>query len=131
MQTLKHIVLDLHHLYDFDVDSLFGIPSELDDMRNKNTIETIKISVTTVHWHPIHWLRGGDDWVFDSDWGRLDDVLTGPGWFSLKRVSVTMRLHRYNGSGLDVTLRNLRRKQFPRLSSSNSVSFNFRVKVIM
>ena len=125
MQTLKHIVLDLYNLYDFDVDLLpgFGIPSELEDVRNKNIIETIGISVTS-----IHWVRGN---VRVFDWGRLDEVLTALGWFSLKRVSLTMRIHRYNSGGneseLDVALRNLQIRQFPRLSSSNSVSFNFKV----
>ena len=127
MQTLKHIVLDLRDSYNFDVDALFGIHCELDDMRNKNTIETIKISVKALHWLRAHWLRGGDDWMFDSDWGRLDEVLTAPGWFSLKRVSLTMKIHMCKVPELDVTLRNLKMRQFPRLSSSNCVSFDFKV----
>ena len=125
MQTLKHIVLDFYDLYDFDIDILpgFGIPSELEDMRNKNFIESIGISVTSMHW------RRGEDRVFD--WGGLDEVLTALGWYSLKRVSLTMRMHRYSSGGndseLDVALRNKQIWQFPRLSSSNSVSFNFKV----
>ena len=44
MQTLKHIVMIFHHdVVDVAVDSLFGIPSELEDMRTKNIIETITI----------------------------------------------------------------------------------------
>ena len=45
MQTLKHMVVNF---YDIDIDGvdfdpLFGIPSELEDMRNNNIIETIEI----------------------------------------------------------------------------------------
>ena len=129
MQTLKHIVLDLRDSYNFDVDALFGIPYELDVMRNKNIIETIEISVKALYRLRVHWLRGGYDWVFDPDWGRLDEVLTAPGWFSLKRVSLTMKIHMCKVPELDVTLRNLTMRQFPRhslLSSSNSLSFDFK-----
>ena len=128
MQTLKHIVLDFYDLYNFDVDTLqvfSGIPSDLEEMRNKNIIETIGISVASKDYG-----RGvGLPVVFD--WGRLDEVLTTLGWFSLKRVSLTMEIHRYSSGGndseWDLALRNLQMKQFPRLSSSNSVSFDFKV----
>ena len=125
MQTLKHIVLDLRDSYNFDVDALFGIPYELDVMRNKNIIETIGITVTSKDY------GGGVGLPVVFDWGGLDEVLTALGWFSLKRVSLTMEIHRYsiggNDSEWDLALRNLQMKQFPRLSSSNSVSFDFKV----
>ena len=125
MQTLKYIVVEIT-VDDLDVrvDSLFGIPSELEDMRNKNIIETIDIVVTDI----IE--RREDDWEFD--WGRLDEILAAQGWFSLKRVSLTMNLHRYfrsgNESEMDAAIRKSLMRQFPRLSSSNSVSFDFEVK---
>ena len=42
LQTLKHIVLNIE-VDGVDFDHLFGIPSELEDMRTKNIIETIDI----------------------------------------------------------------------------------------
>ena len=56
-----------------------------------------------------------------DDWGRLDEVLTGPGWFSLKQVSLAIDFASF-GRGddeLEVALRNLPKTQFPRLLSSN------------
>ena len=132
MQTLKHILV---HIYDVGVDSdpLLGIPSELEDMRNNNnnTIETIEISITDVNrFRDLEGNWGVVDWRV-VDWGRLDQVLTALGWFSLKRVSLSMRIHRdtliVTDPEPDVILRNLIRRQFPRLSSSNSVSFDLKV----
>ena len=128
MQTLKHIVVDII-IDDVDVDvgvhPLFGIPSELEDMRNKNIIETIEISVADVIG------CRGDEGQFDWGHGRLgslDEVLTALGWFSLKRVSLTMGIYRhFRSDKLDVALRKLLMRQFPRLSSSKSVSFDFKV----
>jgi hypothetical protein len=118
MQTLKHIVLDIR-VNDDDVDPLFGIPSEFEDMRTKNIIETITIGILVRKDAGFH--RG-------DDWGRLDSVLTAPGWFSLKQVSLVMDIYGFSGDKeLDVALRNLPRTQFLRLSSSSSISFKFSV----
>jgi hypothetical protein len=124
MRNLKHLVVDIYD-DDDDFNPLFGIPSELEDMRNNNIIEIIEISVTT----DINWRRE-DDW--EVDWGRLDEVLTALGWFSLKRVSLRIRINRFGTDGHepDVALQNLIMRQFPRLSSSNSVSFDFKVNHI-
>ena len=123
MQTLKHVVVDIIVDHD-DVDPLFGIPSELEDMRTKNIIETVTIKIM-VRLRAGY--RRGDDWGH----GRLDKVLTTPGWFSLKRVSMAMTIvtygKRYEGVELEVALGMLPEMQFPRLSSSNSVSFDFEV----
>jgi hypothetical protein len=123
MQTLKHIVVNIY-VDDIDVDPLFGIPSELDGMRNKNIIETVtfRISVET-----------DTDCRRGDDWGRLDEVLTAPGWLSLKRVSLAIEIASYvrSGNELEVALRNLPETQFLRLTSSKSVSFDFEVNPIL
>ena len=123
MQTLKHIVV---HIYDVgggdDFNPLFSITSELEDMRNNCIIETIEITVTDINWRRE-----------DFDWGRLDEVLTTLGWFSLKRVSLSIRMHRcfLDFTELDAALRKSIKRQFPRLSSSNSVSFDFKVDIVL
>ena len=123
MQTLKHVFVEMTIDHD-DVDPLFGIPSELEAMRTKNIIETVTIEIL-VRLRAGY--RRGDDWGH----GRLDEVLTTPGWFSLKRVSMAMTIvtygKRYEGVELEVALGMLPEMQFPRLSSSNSVSFDFEV----
>ena len=113
MQTLKHIVVDID-VY-FDVDALFGIPSDLEEMRTKNIIETITLGIV------IHTNANS----FQGDWGRLDEVLTKPGWVSLKQVMLTIELAYYDGSIYDEVLefeeelKILLGAQFPRLSSGN------------
>ena len=128
MQTLKHIVVGIIIDAD-DVNPLFGIPSELEDMRNKNIIETIEISVSNIFGHQDL----GDDLEFE--WGGLDEVLTAQGWFSLKRVSLTITIHRVSCSGnlkeMNEAMRKLVLREFPRLSSSNSVSFNFKLNLLL
>ena len=126
MQTLKHIIVNIY-VDDDDVDPLFGIPSELEVMRTKNVIESVTIRVlvqTDVN------CRQGDNW------GRLDEVLTTPGWFSLKRVSLTVEFASYGRSDeddelLEAALQKLPETQFLRLSSSTSVSFDFKVISIL
>ena len=119
MQTLKHIVVNID-VDDDDVDPLFGIPSELEDMRTKNIIETVTIGILVGTDASC---RQGDDW------GRLDEVLSTPGWFSLKRVSLAIEIANFfrRDNELEVALRKLPETQFTRLSSSNSVSFDFEV----
>ena len=119
MQTLKHISVIIYVNDDND-NPLFDILSEFEYMRSKNIIETIAIEIVIMADASC---REGDDW------GRLDEVLTTPGWFSLKRVSLAMKISSYNRNSyeLGVALRKLPETQFPRLSSSNSVSFNFKV----
>ena len=115
MQTLKHIhfVLDIDD--DDDSSTLFSIPSEFKEMCTKISIETVTIEVhMDVNNH------GGDDWC------RFDEVLTTPGWFSLKRVSLCINYWIVNNE-LEGVLRNSPETQFPRLSSSNSVSFDCKV----
>ena len=124
MQTLKHIVVDVDVDGD-DVDPLFGIPSELDQMRSENIIETITIGIL---------IKLDENCREGDDWGRLDEVLTTPGWFSLKRVSLTIEnvccgccKYEDDEDELDIALRKLPETQFSRLSSSTSVSFDFEI----
>jgi hypothetical protein len=119
MQTLKHIVLTMH-VGNVEDNPLFGIPSEFEDMRNENIVET----VTIFFW--IESYRRGDNWGT-----RLDEVLATPGWVSLKRVSLVIQISNYFERDIDwklavEQLRKLPETDFPRLSSSNSVSFDFK-----
>ena len=120
MQTLKHIVVNID-VNDIDEDPLSGFHSELEDMRTKNVIETVTITIM-VEADARHSQLGGDDW------GRLDEVLTTPGWFSLKRVSLIIEIASFNTSDneVELALRKLPELQFPQLSSSNSISFDFK-----
>ena len=117
MQTLKKITLDIE-VDDVDVDPLFGIPSDFEEMRNKNIIEAIDILVLIPTGG-----RGGDDWR------RLDEVLTGPGWVWLEEVRLIIAINTYgrtNGDNeLEVALKKLPETQFPRLSSSKTIIFKF------
>jgi hypothetical protein len=121
MQTLKNIVLTIH-VDDEDVDPLFGIPSDFEVMRTKNMIiETVTINIMVE--------AATDTGCRRDEWGRLDKVLTAPGWFSLKRVSFAIEITCFlaKEDELYVALRKLPETQFPRLSSSNSVTFDFDV----
>ena len=120
MRTLKHIVLDIE-VNGVDVDPLFGIPSDLEDMRTKNIIETIDIQVQVLTDGNCR--RG-------EDWRRLDEALTAPGWTSLKQVTLDIEIDRTNDDDeLEMALRELPETQFPHLSSSKTILFNFDVRV--
>jgi hypothetical protein len=124
MQTLKHIVVNID-VHDVDNDDpLFGIPSDLEAMRTNNIVESITIGVL---------VQTDADFRQGDNWGRLDEVLTTPGWFSLKRVSLAIQIARFarSDNNLEVALRKLPEMQFPRLSTSNSVSFNFEVSPVL
>jgi len=120
MQTLKHISV-LIHIDDDDVDPLFDIPFELENMRAQNIIESIGIV-----------FRMDKSYCQGNSWGRLDEALTTPEWFSLKRVSLVIEIVDLGISDntLEVALRKLPETQFPQLSTSNSISFDFEVNVV-
>ena len=123
MQTLKHIVVNIH-IDEDDDHPLLGIPSELEEMRTNNAIETVTVRIM---------VQADASCSQGDDWDRLDEVLTSPGWCSLKRVSLAIEIdERFDSSDeLEVAaLRKLPETQFLRLSSSNSVSFDFKFKVI-
>ena len=120
MQTLRHIVVNIHVVVDGD-DSLLDIPSEFEDMRTKNIIETVTIRIL---------FRSYESYRLEEDhWGRLDEILISPGWFSLKRISLSIKIYSYNSgvSELEEAFQKLPEKQFPRLSSSKFVSLDIKV----
>ena len=131
MQTLKHIFVEINGEIvgingeggaDDDRDPLFGIPSEFEDMRTNNNIETVTIRVRMDASS-----RGGGD-----NWCRLDEVFTTPGWVSLKQVSLVIGIiysDSMENDELEGLMRKLPETQFPRLSSSNSVLFDFKVEM--
>ena len=121
MQTLKKITLDIE-VDDVDVDPLFGIPSDFEEMRNKNIIEAIDILVLIPTGG-----RGGDDWR------RLDEILTAPGWSSLEEVKLVISYDKANNDHdeLEEALQNLPETQFPRLSSSQTIIFDFGYSTLM
>ena len=122
MHTLRYLDITIH-VDDLDFDPLAGIPSELEDMRNKNIIENI---IITVMVDTDKDCRRGDDW------GRLDEVLTRSGWFALRQVSLTIEIESFSRRDeLEVALRKLPETQFARLSTSKSVSFKFKVNFIL
>ena len=84
-------------------------------MRTKNIIETITIEISLKSFKP-HAHR--------DDWGRLDEVLSTSGWVSLKRVSLAT--HVFDDLEREA-LRRFLETRFPRLSSSNTVLFDFKV----
>ena len=116
MQTLRHLYMAID-VDDLNLNPLAGIPSELEDMRNKNIIEIITIRVRVL---------AVGNFKRDDNWGRLDRVLTRSGWFALRQVSLSIELDisRRNVES-EVALRKLPETQFPRLSASKSVSFKF------
>jgi len=122
METLKHISLIIS-VDDLDDDPLFGIPSDLEVMRNNNIIESVTIEIAV----------DMDTSCSQGDtWGRLDEVFTTPGWFALKRVSLAIEVacYRRGGDELEGALRKFPETQFLRLSTSHSVSFGFEVSTI-
>jgi hypothetical protein len=117
MRTLKNIVLNV---VDYP---LFNILSEFEDMRTTNIIETVAIRVVA---------KKDARYPVSAGWGRLDEVFTASGWDSLKRVSLAIEIAPYLRSNeLEVALRKVAETQFRRLSSSNSVSFDFEVKPLL
>ena len=122
MQTLKHIFLNIC-VDNARGDPLCGIPSELEDMRTKNIIESVTIEIRVEQTDTS--CSGGETW------GRLDEVLTTPEWFALKRVSLAIEIATYDSDDrLEVALLQFPWTQFPRLSTSNSVSFDFKVNPV-
>jgi hypothetical protein len=81
--NLKHLVVNIQ-VDNVNDDLLCGIPHELEVMGTKNIIESITIGIK-VQADARSSSRG-------DAWGRLDEVLTTPGWFALKQVSLAQRL---------------------------------------
>ena len=127
MQTLQLIYVNIQvEDIDASLDPLFGIPSELEKMRTiSNNIESFNFGVIIPA--DVKCRRG-------DDWGKLDEVLTKPGWTSLWHVSLSIEIETYKqteeNDEQEAALRALPETQFRRLSSSHSVSFNFQVTLL-
>ncbi|KAF8968080.1 hypothetical protein BDZ97DRAFT_450582 [Flammula alnicola] len=106
-------------------DPLAGICEELGKMagRQSNVLEDLEIQVKVALDCNC---ETGDEW------GRLDQVLTKPGWPALQDVSLQITIYSYrrNDNTLLRTLKNLPQTQFTGLSSSTTTSFHFDVKEI-
>ena len=84
-------------------------------MRTKNFIETVTIGILLRLYANFR--------LVGDEWGRLDKILTSPDWFSLKRVSLAIKIPSYNKRLTELqALQKLPETRFPRLSASNSVS---------
>lgn len=121
MQTLKHFHLKtLFAEATGSVDPLAGLCNELEDMKNKNIIETITIGVS---------IDIDSDCRRGDEWGRLDTALAQPGWPKLQRVLLKIVVWSYERADdeLERALKKLPQTQFPNLSSSKSPSFEFSV----
>jgi hypothetical protein len=121
MQTLKHLCMKAVFHEDIGSDPLAGLGTELMDMKDNNVIESITIEVT---------IESDSDCSRGDEWGRLD-TLAQPGWPKLQRVSLTIVVlsSERPDAELEHTLRNLLpQTQFPKLSSSKSLSFEFSVR---
>jgi hypothetical protein len=111
---------------DITINPLFNIPSEFEDMRTKNIIESITIKVIVTI---------SADCGQGDNWDRLNEVLMRSGWFALKHVSLTIKIYcnprtTSNKLKLEVALCKLPQMQFPLLSTSKSVSFKFNVQCV-
>ncbi|KDR66871.1 hypothetical protein GALMADRAFT_258745 [Galerina marginata CBS 339.88] len=120
MQTLTRLSLNISRDESGTADPLSGLVDELKGIRHQNCIESIIINVYIL-----------PDWDCSSgdDWGRLDEELTQPGWPKLKSVLVGITVFTLSreANDLEMALRKLPETQFPRLSSSKSVVFEFSV----
>ena len=121
MSTLKNITVNIHVNDNYE-DPLFGIPAEFEDMHDANIIENITINIL---------VQTDASCSVGDAWGKLDGVLTKVGWSALKRVSLAIDVACYSrvpgASELEAALRKLPETQFPRLSASESVRFDFSV----
>ncbi|KDR73088.1 hypothetical protein GALMADRAFT_252549, partial [Galerina marginata CBS 339.88] len=120
IQTLTHLRLKTI-LYDESGtgDPLSGLDAELEQFRHQNQIEDIAIRVSIET----------DTECNRGEWGRLDEELTRSGWPKLKSVSLSIVIWSYiwEGNDLKLALKKLPETQFPKLSSSKSVVFEFEV----
>lgn len=101
-------------------DFVAGLSFELEAMKSNNIIETVSIDVC---------IDTDADCKQIDIWGRLDAALTQSGWAKLQRVSLRISIFSYRGGGDEMgrLLKGLLRTQFPRLSSSQSLVFEFAV----
>ncbi|KAF8149960.1 hypothetical protein B0H34DRAFT_802090 [Crassisporium funariophilum] len=94
---------------------ILGLCKELEEMSDRNVVETIKLKIDASLGWP------GDAWE------NLDIVLTKSGWSKLKHVSITLNIvcwpWRRNEEALQTALDTLPKTQLIRLAKSNTVDF--------
>jgi hypothetical protein len=120
MPTLRHLQVNTTILNEGNgrTDPFCGLCNDLEEMKNRNIIETITLCVT---------VDPNSYFLRDDEWGRIDTVLTQSGWPNLQQVLLTIRVwsFQFEGYELESALRKLPQTQFPKLTSSNSISFKF------
>jgi hypothetical protein len=126
METLKHlhVATSIYSQAGCD-DFVAGFSFELEAMKNNNIIEDLNIEVST---------EMEADCKQVDVWGRLDAALAQSGWAKLRKVSLTILIFtdpRFRGDDeLGRILKKLPQTQFPRLSSSKNVAFEFAVDIL-
>ncbi|KAF8186415.1 hypothetical protein BJ912DRAFT_971761 [Pholiota molesta] len=123
---LNELSIKLHSEHHFNeeigsVDPLCGLCNELEEMANKNAIETITIIVD---------IETDSNCARGDEWGRLDTALGQSGWPKLQRVSLAITIWSYArlDGELERALGNLPQTQFHKLTASKSLSFEFSVR---
>ena len=110
--------------FKFDIDNctqdpLCGLGAELGKFSGINNFEEIMLRIQV--WHC--WCKTGDEW------GALDAALA-TGFPMLKRVSIDITIYAYSiGIRYKEAFCRLLRAQFPRLSTSSTVSFDISTTV--
>lgn len=124
MPTLKHLHVKIvfrQGRRGGNTDPFCGLCIELLKMKNKNVIETIKIEVS---------VDTDSDCSRGDGWGFLDEVLAQSGWSKLRGVllAITIWSYQRRSDELERALKRLPQTQFPKLISSESLSFEFSVR---
>ena len=97
-------------------DPFRGFVDALENIENK--IEVITIEVV---------IESGSTYGLLAKWARLDQVLTRPGWSTLRRVTLTIKTYcsAWDVNRMDQTLQAFPKMYFSGLLSHNSVVFDF------
>ncbi|KAF9478233.1 hypothetical protein BDN70DRAFT_994344 [Pholiota conissans] len=123
IQTLKHLLIGyIYDLRNRTNDPLKSLASQLEEMKDRNSIKNITIIVTI----PPDW----NSQLVPSDhsgWSDLDAVLAHSGWPKLESVSLQIDIWTCKGRSTELqsAFKQLPTTQFPNLSSKKTVLFNF------
>ncbi|PPQ73912.1 hypothetical protein CVT26_006660 [Gymnopilus dilepis] len=102
-----------------DYDPLCGLSIELRTLSGINVLEELRLFIDVQTDAPCR--------TQSDDWADFDAVLTGPGFSSLRRVSVEIEWASVGRNKLEVenALKSLTPERFPRLSQSVTIMFEF------
>ncbi|KAF9477064.1 hypothetical protein BDN70DRAFT_934537 [Pholiota conissans] len=122
IQTLKRIdmIISFSDSYSTLRDKGDPFRGFVDALENIEKIEDITIEVV---------IEVGSTYGLLAKWARLDQVLTRPGWSTLRKVSLTIKTHRYAwdpSNHVAQTIEAFPKTHFSGLSSHNFVVFDFR-----